>query len=195
MRAEEALKLGLVDRLVPRDKLADAAREIALAAPPAAPRPLGQRILAWPLVRGFVASQARKQVARRANPAHYPAPYAILELFARHGASGAAAFEAEARSIARLFLSEQSRNLVRVFFLQNRMKGLGGKSTRKFAHVHVVGAGAMGGDIAAWCASRGLTVTLQDREQKYVEPAIARARELFGKRPATRRNSAEMAPA
>ncbi len=193
VRAGEALKLGLVDRLAPRDRLADAAREIARAAPPPRRPPLGRRALAWPLVRSFVASQARKQVARRANPAHYPAPYAILELFERHGAAGAAAYEAEARSIAQLFLSEQSRNLVRVFFLQNRMKSLGGQSKRKFARVHVVGAGVMGGDIAAWCASRGLTVTLQDRELKYVEPALARAREFFGKRARDPAGSAEMA--
>ncbi len=193
LRAAEALKLGLVDRLVPREQLADAAREIARTAPARRRPPLGQRILAWPLLRNFVASQARKQVARRANPAHYPAPYAIVELFERHGASGSAAFDAEARSIARLFLSEQSRNLVRVFFLQNRMKALGGQSKRKFARVHVVGAGVMGGDIAAWCASRGLTVTLQDREMKYVEPALARAREFFGKRARDPAKSAEMA--
>ncbi len=182
LRAEQALKIGLVDQLVPRERLAGAARELALAAPPRRRAPLGQRMLAWPIIRSFVAAQARKQVARRAKPEHYPAPYAILELFARHGASGAAAFEAEARSISRLFLSEQSRNLVRVFFLQNRMKALGGKSARKATHVHVVGAGVMGGDIAAWCASRGLSVTLQDREMRYVEPALARARDFFGKR-------------
>lgn len=193
VRAEEALKIGLVDRLAPRDKLTVAAREMAWNAPAPRRPPLGQRILSWPLARNLVVSQARKQVARRANPAHYPAPYAILELFERHGASGAAAFEAEARSIARLFLSEQSRNLVRVFFLQNRMKALGVQSKRKFARVHVVGAGVMGGDIGAWCASRGLTVTLQDREQKYIEPALARAREFFGKRARDPAKSAEMA--
>ena len=193
LRAEEALKLGLVDRLAPKDGLAGAAREIARSVPSRRRPPLGKRILAWPLLRSIVASQARKQVARRANPAHYPAPYAILELFERHGATGAEAFEAEARSISRLFLSEQSRNLVRVFFLQNRMKALGGKSKRKFARVHVVGAGVMGGDIAAWCASRGLAVTLQDREPKYVEPALARAREFFGKRARDPAKTAEMA--
>jgi 3-hydroxyacyl-CoA dehydrogenase/enoyl-CoA hydratase/3-hydroxybutyryl-CoA epimerase len=154
--------------------------------------PFGQRVLAWPLVRSFVANAARKQVARRANPAHYPAPYAIIDLFEEHGAAGAAAFEAEARSIAKLFLSEQSRNLVRVFFLQNRMKALGGKSARKFARVHVVGAGVMGGDIAAWCASRGLSVTLQDREMKYVEPALKRAGEFFAKRGGDPARAAEM---
>ena len=193
LRAAEALKLGLVDRLVPKEKLADAARDIARSAPPRRRPPLGLRVLRWPVVRGFVAGQARKQVARRANPAHYPAPYAILDLFERHGASGEAAFEAEARSIAKLFLSEQSRNLVRVFFLQNRMKALGGQSKRKFARVHVVGAGVMGGDIAAWCASRGLTVSLQDREMKYVEPALGRAREFFGKRARDPAKAAEMA--
>jgi 3-hydroxyacyl-CoA dehydrogenase/enoyl-CoA hydratase/3-hydroxybutyryl-CoA epimerase len=193
LRAAQALKLGLVDRLVPKDRLLDAAREIALAAPDRRRPPFGQRLLAWPIVRSFVASRARQQVARRAKPAHYPAPYAILDLFERHGASGKAAYEAEARSIARLFLSEQSRNLVRVFFLQNRLKALGGKSRRRFARVHVVGAGVMGGDIAAWCASRGLSVTLQDRELKYVEPALARAREFFGKRARDPDQAAEMA--
>jgi 3-hydroxyacyl-CoA dehydrogenase/enoyl-CoA hydratase/3-hydroxybutyryl-CoA epimerase len=193
LRAAEALKLGLVDRLVPKEKLADAARDIARSAPPRRRPPFGLRMLRWPVVRGFVAGQARRQVARRANPAHYPAPYSIIDLFERHGASGEAAFEAEARSIAQLFLSEQSRNLVRVFFLQNRMKALGGQSKRKFARVHVVGAGVMGGDIAAWCASRGLTVSLQDREMKYVEPALARAREFFGKRARDPGKAAEMA--
>jgi len=193
LRGDAALKIGLIDRLVPREQLAAAAREIALQAPPRHRPPLAQRVLSWPLVRSFVAAQARKQVARRARPEHYPAPYAILDLFARHGAGGAGAFEAEARSIANLFLSEQSRNLVRVFFLQNRMKAMGGKAARKVAHVHVVGAGVMGGDIAAWCASRGLTVTLQDREMKYVEPALARAREFFAKRSRDPKKAAEMA--
>jgi len=193
LRGDAALKCGLIDRLVARDQLDSAAKEIALAAPARRRAPFGQRLLAWPLVRSVVASQTRKQVARRANPAHYPAPFAIVDLFARHGAAGAAAYEAEARSIARLFLTAQSRNLVRVFFLQNRLKSLGGKSARKFGHVHVVGAGVMGGDIAAWCASRGLTVTLQDREMKYVEPALERAQEFFGKRARDPAKAAEMA--
>ena len=75
-----------------------------------------------------------------------------------------------------------SRNLVRVFFLQSRLKGQGNKIEKKIEHVHVIGAGVMGGDIAAWCALRGHTVTLQDREEKYVQPAIERAQKLFEKK-------------
>ncbi|HEY7753768.1 MAG TPA: 3-hydroxyacyl-CoA dehydrogenase NAD-binding domain-containing protein [Steroidobacteraceae bacterium] len=193
LRGDAALRLGLIDRLVPREKLDATARDVALTAPPPRRAPLAQRLLAWPIVRSVVASQTRRQVARRANPAHYPAPYAIVDLFERHGGHGAAAFEAEARSIAKLFLSGQSRNLVRVFFLQNRLKALGGQSRRRVGHVHVVGAGVMGGDIAAWCASRGLAVTLQDREMKYVEPALKRAQEFFAKRARDPAKAAEMA--
>jgi 3-hydroxyacyl-CoA dehydrogenase / enoyl-CoA hydratase / 3-hydroxybutyryl-CoA epimerase len=121
-------------------------------------------------------------VSCRAPRDHYPAPYAIIELWARHGARGAAAYEAEARSIAHLFTTATSRNLVRVFLLQDRLKGAGGKSPLEMRHVHVVGAGVMGGDIAAWSALRGFTVTLQDRASEFIEPAMKRAAELFDKR-------------
>ena len=41
-------------------------------------------------------------------------------------------------------------------------------------NVHVIGAGVMGGDIASWCALKGLNVTLQDRSLEDIEPAIKR---------------------
>ena len=122
------------------------------------------------------------QVRGKARPEHYPAPYAIIDLWSRYAARGEAAYAAEARSIAALMVGETSRNLVRVFGLQDRLKNLGGKSKLPLARVHVVGAGVMGGDIAAWCAQRGLNVTLQDRELKFIQPALQRAREAFEKR-------------
>ena len=181
LHATDALRIGLLDRLVPRAELDAAARAIVLEAPPVRRAPAVQRLLGWPLVRHLVAAQSRRQVARRVRREHYPAPWAIIDLWARHGGRGASAMEDEARSIAALLCSETSRNLVRVFSLQNRLKAMGGGG-RPSAHVHVVGAGVMGGDIAAWCAIRGLTVTLQDRELRYVEPALARAREFFARR-------------
>jgi len=69
-----------------------------------------------------------------------------------------------------------------VYLLQVRLKALGGKAGPDVKHVHVVGAGVMGGDIAAWSALRGFTVTLQDRGVEFIEPAIKRAHELFDKR-------------
>ena len=181
-RADKALRLGLIDKLVPEAELRSAARALIMN-PPQPHRPsLTERALSWPLVRSFVQRTLIGQVAQKARREHYPAPYAMIDLWARYGAHGAVAFEAEARSIAHLFTTETARNLIRVFLLQDRLKSLGGKSSVPLERVHVVGAGVMGGDIAAWSALRGFTVTLQDRELKFIEPALRRARELFEKR-------------
>jgi 3-hydroxyacyl-CoA dehydrogenase/enoyl-CoA hydratase/3-hydroxybutyryl-CoA epimerase len=182
VRAQQALKLGLLDRLVPAPELRAAARELILKAPPPHRPPLTERLLSLGPVRPFLKGALTAQVARRAPRAHYPAPYAIIDLWVRYGGHGSAAFEGEARSMARLFLSDTSRNLVRVFLLQDRLKAAGGKGAGELRHVHVVGAGVMGGDIAAWSALRGFTVTLQDRSAELIEPALKRARELFDKR-------------
>jgi 3-hydroxyacyl-CoA dehydrogenase/enoyl-CoA hydratase/3-hydroxybutyryl-CoA epimerase len=182
LRADQAKRAGFVDRLVfPADAEA-AARELIARKPK--PRRAGMldRLLSWPLVRRLVSRTMVAQVRARARPEHYPSPYALIELWRRHGARGAAAYAAEAHSIATLMVGETSRNLVRVFHLQDRLKNLGGKAKVPFERVHVVGAGVMGGDIAAWCAQRGLNVTLQDRELQYIEPALKRAREAFEKR-------------
>jgi 3-hydroxyacyl-CoA dehydrogenase/enoyl-CoA hydratase/3-hydroxybutyryl-CoA epimerase len=182
LRADKALQAGLVDRLVPEAQLRSAARELALAAPPPRRAPLSERLLSSAPVRPFVRGSLIREVAKRAPRAHYPAPYAIIDLWSRYGAHGAAAYEAEARSIAHLFTTDTSRNLVRVFLLQDALKTSGGKSGGDIRHVHVVGAGVMGGDIAAWSALRGFNVTLQDRTLEYVTPALARAAELFDRR-------------
>ena len=84
--------------------------------------------------------------------------------------------------MARLIQGNKVRNLIRVFVLQTRLKGLGDKKAITPKHVHVIGAGTMGGDIAAWCALRGFNVTLQDREAKYLCQAFKRAHKLFNKR-------------
>ncbi len=179
IRAERAAKLGLVDRLVVDAAALQRAAVELIASRPAPHRPpWRERVLSWAPIRPWVKPSILAPLRRRARLEHYPAPYAVVELWAKHGAQGRAAFEAEARSIAQLFFTDTSRNLVRVFLLQDRLKALGG-STSGARHVHVVGAGVMGGDIAAWCAARGLDVTLQDRAPQYVEPALLRAREFF----------------
>ncbi len=182
VRGEKALRLGLVDRLVPEAGLREAARALVLNPPAAHRPPFSERILSTAPLRPLIRNALLAQVAKRAPKAHYPAPYAIIDLWARYGAHGAPAYEGEARSMAHLFLSETARNLIRVFLLTDRLKAQGGKAGRDLKHVHVVGAGVMGGDIAAWSALRGFTVTLQDRAPEYIEPALGRARELFGKR-------------
>jgi 3-hydroxyacyl-CoA dehydrogenase/enoyl-CoA hydratase/3-hydroxybutyryl-CoA epimerase len=182
LRADQARRAGFIDRLVfPADAEA-AARELIARQPKPRRASWMDRLLSAPPLRGFVRKKLEAEVRAKARPEHYPAPYAIIDLWLKHGAHGARAYEAEARSIATLMVGSTSRNLVRVFMLQDRLKNIGGKANVRIERVHVVGAGVMGGDIAAWCAQRGLNVTLQDRELKFIEPALARAREAFTKR-------------
>ena len=181
-RGARALHIGLLDELVPPAELAARAKALLLRRPPKKQPPLLDRLMNFNLARPFVAKQTIATLRRSVRREHYPAPYAIVDLWQRYGAMGTAAYEAEARSISELMCSPSSRNLVRVFLLQDRLKGLGGDSSAVFKHVHVIGAGVMGGDIAAWSAFRGMTVTLQDRSEELVAPALARAKSFFEKR-------------
>ena len=182
IRPKQALAMGLVDRLAPVAQLDTTAKQVALAPLPVREPKLAHRLLNLAIVRPVLSGQMRSKVARRARPEHYPAPYAMISLWQRYGGKGKRAYEAEARSMAELLCTPTSRNLVRVFFLQDRLKSAGKSGGQPAQHVHVVGAGVMGGDIASWCAARGLTVTLQDRGQEYIAPALERARKFFEKR-------------
>ncbi|MEO7387550.1 MAG: 3-hydroxyacyl-CoA dehydrogenase NAD-binding domain-containing protein [Gammaproteobacteria bacterium] len=182
VRPGEALRSGLVDAVVSAgDWRVAAVKQLGRTAPR---RPVAflDRLLALGPVRPMLARNLRNKVAAKARPEHYPAPGAIIDLWEEFGAApSVASYEAEARSFGRLVMTPASRNLVRVFFLQERLKKLAvAKSTIK--RVHVIGAGVMGGDIAAWCALRGLEVTLQDRELRFIEPALARAAKLFNRK-------------
>ncbi|MBT9521883.1 MAG: enoyl-CoA hydratase/isomerase family protein [Dechloromonas sp.] len=175
--AKRAKKMGLADDCVPPRVMEMAARQLLLSGQPRRPLPFMQRLLNGPL-KSVVANGARKQVAKKARPGHYPAPYAIIDLWEKHDGNALAAPEI----IDRIITSPTARNLVRVYHLQERLKGFGKSSDFKAKRVHVIGAGVMGGDIAAWCALRGMTVTLQDQTLERIAPALKRAHALFTKR-------------
>ncbi|MCL4776123.1 MAG: enoyl-CoA hydratase/isomerase family protein [Gammaproteobacteria bacterium] len=175
----EAVACGLVDTICELPEWREAAVALLSRPRPRRSPPVLDRLLASPLARSYVARSLEQKTRRKADPRHYPAPGAMIELWRKHAAQGPAAFAAEARSFGQLAVSQTSRNLVRVFFLQERLKNTGAALAVPARRVHVVGAGVMGGDIAAWCAYRGLDVTLQDREARFVEPALERAHAYF----------------
>jgi 3-hydroxyacyl-CoA dehydrogenase/enoyl-CoA hydratase/3-hydroxybutyryl-CoA epimerase len=122
----------------------------------------------------------RAEAEKAAPHQHYPAPYALIDLWEKHGGDKAAMLAAEKTSFANLMVTPTAQNLIRVFFLREQMKKLAGSGNR-IGHVHVIGAGAMGGDIAAWCAHQGLRVSLSDMKAEPIAGAIKRASDLFGK--------------
>jgi 3-hydroxyacyl-CoA dehydrogenase/enoyl-CoA hydratase/3-hydroxybutyryl-CoA epimerase len=181
--AREALETGLVDRLASPENLLETARACAR-------KPLrgkaDQRVMAW-LTNTWPARQAlapimRRQTAAKANPKHYPAPFALIEVWRRGGGDVRQRLKLEARSVAKLAATPTAHNLIRIFFLRERLRGLAGEVAHDIRNVPVVGAGVMGGDSAAWCAQQGWEVSLQDRELRFVQPAIERAQKLFRKK-------------
>ncbi len=180
--ARRARKLGIADECVPPRIMMNAARGVLLATPSPRHVPFPLSVTLNPLIRPIVAAQARKQVAARARREHYPAPYAILDIWVRHDGDALALPASDPASIAHLIQTPTAMNLIRVFRLQERLKAFGRDDASPAKHVHVVGAGTMGGDIAAWCALRGLTVTLQDQTAEQLKPALQRAAKLFADR-------------
>ena len=180
--ARKAKKMGLVDYAVPPRHLDRAALQVLSNPPKAKKQKFSERAANTRPARAAFAAVLRKQVSARALEQYYPAPYALIRLWQEHGGDRKRMMAAEAESIARLFVSPTGKNLQRLFFLQERLKGFGRKARDfKPQHVHVIGAGTMGGDIAAWCAGRGMYVTLQDRDIKYIAPAIKRAHATYDK--------------
>jgi 3-hydroxyacyl-CoA dehydrogenase/enoyl-CoA hydratase/3-hydroxybutyryl-CoA epimerase len=177
-----ARRIGLVDQAVPERHLRRAARQLILSAPPRH-RPTRLQALggqAW--LRPWLARYLRRKTRAKARPEHYPAPHALIDLWQRHLDDPARMLRAEAESVADLITGDTARNLIRVFLLQDRLKGLGRAGEFPVRHVHVIGAGSMGGDIAAWCALRGCQVTLQDQTPERIAPAMQRAHALFSKK-------------
>uniref|UniRef100_UPI00262F9041 enoyl-CoA hydratase-related protein n=1 Tax=Thermomonas sp. TaxID=1971895 RepID=UPI00262F9041 len=149
LSAKAARGIGLVDKVVEPAELIDAAAALAIGG---LTRPLKQRALAWSTntfaARKLLAPQMRKQVARKAKKAFYPAPYALIATWERSGGKPIRArLAAERKAVVKLAGTTTARNLIRIFFLTERMKALG-KGDSGIRRVHVVGAGVMGGDIA-----------------------------------------------
>ncbi len=174
-----AAKLGFVDVAVPKRHLIRAAKYYVLEQPKPHQATWLQDLTNNKFARKLLAKFMRKQLNSKVNQAHYPAPYIVLDNWEQVGVEGDKAMEREAQTCAKMFMTDTCHNLVRDFFLQERLKGLAKESKFNPKHVHVIGAGTMGGDIAAWCALRGMTVTLQDRDAKFIAPAIKRAYQLF----------------
>jgi 3-hydroxyacyl-CoA dehydrogenase/enoyl-CoA hydratase/3-hydroxybutyryl-CoA epimerase len=182
LSASAARAIGLVDKVVDTPMLLDAAIDLLAKAPV---RPLGQRFRAWASntlpARAVLGPMLVKQVARKARREHYPAPYALIDTWRKAAGGTQGLLAAERKAVVKLAGTPTARNLIRVFFLQERLKATAGKDSG-IQRVHVVGAGVMGGDIAAWSAYKGFEVTLSDREQHFIDDGLARAKELFAKK-------------
>jgi len=161
--AQEALKLGLVDEVTPRDQLVDVARK-KLRDGKRKPSP---------------APKIDQEIAVSRN--HNSAPARALEvikngLFA--SAQQSLAFELDA--IVDLGKTESTQNLIRNFFLAEKYKKGSAKiPAQKVVHAAVIGAGVMGSGIAQWLSSRGVTVILRDIAREQIDRGLANIEKTY----------------
>lgn len=180
--AKVAKHLHLVDYAVPHRQLKNAARKLISDHPEKHRASLLQRLPGIGLLRPLTARILRQKVSSQASPEHYPAPFALIDHWRKNAANPGRMFSNEIKQVSALLTSEQAQNLIRIFQLQEMLKKQAKNQDFQTKHVHVVGGGVMGGDIAAWCILKGMRVTLQDRGPEHLARAIQRAHGLFKKR-------------
>jgi 3-hydroxyacyl-CoA dehydrogenase / enoyl-CoA hydratase / 3-hydroxybutyryl-CoA epimerase len=179
-RDRKAKLLGLVDAVTQERHVRAGVKAAVAGTLKSSKQGLLGQLLNSGLARGLLASRMRRATAKKAPPEHYPAPYALIDLWKKNGGDRPAMQKAEISSFAHLLVTSTAQNLVRVFFLRERLKSLAdGQWNGK--RVHVIGAGAMGGDIAAWCAWHGFIVSLADTKPEALAGATKRASVLFAK--------------
>ncbi len=138
---------------------------------------LKARAFGFETARNLAARQMRSKTEKKAPKAHYPAPHALIDLWEMHGDDPEAMQNAEIESFAQLLDTDTSKNLRRVFFLRQALKD-DARGDDGISHLHVIGAGAMGAEIAAWAAIKGKTVTLGDLDLDPLGKAIKQARDI-----------------
>jgi 3-hydroxyacyl-CoA dehydrogenase/enoyl-CoA hydratase/3-hydroxybutyryl-CoA epimerase len=183
LRPGPARAMNLVDELVPtRHRLRWAARKAVLQKRKSKRASWWKRLMRKAPLRGFLAKQMRKKTAQKVREYHYPAPFRLIDLFDKYGDSTRRLKPAETTAFVPLMNSDTARNLRRVFRLTEMLKNEAPRDGFKPLRVHVIGAGTMGGDIAAWCVVCGMQASLQDLSEEQLEKALARAKDLFKKR-------------
>jgi len=183
LRPTAAKAMGLIDQLVPtRHSLRWAARKAVLRNRKSRGAPWWKRLMLKQPVRGLLAKKMRAKTAEKVREEHYPAPFRLIDLFERYGDDPKRMRAAETEMFTPLMASETSRNLRRVFKLSEMLKDEALKDGFKPRKVHVIGAGTMGGDIAAWCVVQGMQASLQDLDEAQIGKALARAKSLFKRR-------------
>jgi 3-hydroxyacyl-CoA dehydrogenase / enoyl-CoA hydratase / 3-hydroxybutyryl-CoA epimerase len=167
----QALKLGMIDEIVPTEHLiATAVKKVGSGK---AHRP-NHWLVNNPLVMAVIARRLRPQLLKKTR-GHYPATMKALEVMTHGiGKSIPDSLALERKGILELYQNEACRNLLRIFFLQERAKKLSPVrlETKPVAHTAVIGAGVMGAGIAQWLGAKNLPVILRDTNPEQVARGI-----------------------
>jgi 3-hydroxyacyl-CoA dehydrogenase/enoyl-CoA hydratase/3-hydroxybutyryl-CoA epimerase len=180
IRSKQALKMGLVDDVVPSSILMQVARKWAQGCYQR--KPVKQNIMldlveSTSLGTAFICQQALKEVLAKTN-GNYPAPAKIIECVRMSQSNfGKGNYDIEAQHFGDLAVTPESAALRSIFFATTQMKketGAGKTKPKSLAQVAVVGSGLMGSGIAAVTAMNAkIPVTVKGIDQAGLNQAWA----------------------
>lgn len=178
-----AKKMNLIDELLPKRELERAALYYIKNQPKPKSAPIWFKVIdEQPILRSLFAKILRRQLEKKVQIAHYPAPYRIVDVWEKTGIDLSSGLNAEAIAVEELLNSPSAINLARVFLLRQRLRTFGKESDFSPQHIHVEGAGIMGSGIAIWCVLKGLKVTIHDTNRKALAAVRLQAQSLFSKK-------------
>ncbi len=174
-----ALKCGMVDSLVPREYLLPTAlKKIREGKPHRARRFLTNNAL----VASVIAARLKAQLQKKTR-GHYPAVTKALAVVTQGiSRSVSASLQLEVEGVEELGKTESTRNLLRLFLLQERAKKLkaGPVAVSSAAeNCAVIGAGVMGAGIAQWLSAKKLSVILRDVSADQIARGLSNISKLY----------------
>jgi 3-hydroxyacyl-CoA dehydrogenase/enoyl-CoA hydratase/3-hydroxybutyryl-CoA epimerase len=179
LSAEEALKKNLLDAAVPHQHLKTIALRYAAGQPAKARTPFSSVFLDNISARILLNTQLQRKLAKQTDIEHYPAASRLLNLWQQQGSALANLQAAETSAFKQLVSTASTQNLMRLSELKDQLKAFAPHNAHTYSTVHIIGAGHIGRDIAAWCSLSGLTVSLQESNPENLEFALERTRAIF----------------
>ena len=183
VRAPEALKLGVIDRIIEGDLRAGAvafAREMAGRGGPHHKTSGRDDKLGTPAENALIFAAARDQARKTRREAPLAAVDAIEAATTLPFDEGC---RREQELFAKCIASDQARALIHAFFAERAVAKIPGipKDTPVYpiAKVGIIGAGTMGGGIAMACANAGIRVLLREVEQAALDRGLATVRKNY----------------
>lgn len=176
---EEAVRYKLIDAAATAPQLKLLSLRYVAGQPAKSTAPFSSALLETLSARIIINSQHQRKLAKQQDIEHYPAGSRLLNLWQLHGGALANLQDAEIPAFKHLVTTASTQNLLRLARLKAQFKAIVPLNADSYSSVHIIGAGHLGREIAAWCSLSGLTVSIQESNPENLNFALERIRAIF----------------
>lgn len=176
---EEALQKKMIDAAILPEHIKTLALRYVAGQPAKTTAPFSSVFLENSSARVLLNTQQQRKLAKEHNIEHYPAASRLMNLWQLNGGTLTHLQPVEITAFQQLLETSSTQNLLRLAQLKHQLKALVPANAATYSTVHIIGAGHIGREIAAWCSLSGLTVSLQESNPENLSYALERTRAIF----------------